>query len=250
MTSTGLTAFDMATIGLLLFSGVVGYLRGLLREVFSAGAFVAAALATVFGYPFLKGPAQKLIQPDWMGDVVVVAGLFLVVYVAVRLVASQVATSIRDGFQIGALDRSMGFGFGLLRGLLIMALALIVFQAATPQDRMPKWLTGARTYPLVLNTATTLKAMAPADTAAKLSTDDSHVEKPVSTPSARNGVNIERVKRMDDPRPDDTAPAKPAPKTDPKPETKPAPASQPEDDAAYGARERRSLDQLITTTTE
>ena len=46
MTSTGLTAFDMATIGLLLFSGVVGYLRGLLREVFSAGAFVAAALAT------------------------------------------------------------------------------------------------------------------------------------------------------------------------------------------------------------
>lgn len=244
MTQSGLTAFDIATLGLLVFSGGVGYLRGLLREVFSAGAFVAAGLATVFGYPFLKEPAHAALSPDWLGDVVVVVGIFMVIYIAVRILAGQVANSIRDGLQIGALDRSLGFGFGLLRGLLIMALGLIVFQAATPPDRMPGWLTGAKTYPMVNSTATALKSMAPADTANKLTPDETTTEPavaPKSSAKRRAAIEMTGDDNAPDTRKTHEKPAKNA--------TPDAQRTQAEQDA-YDARDRRSLDQLITTTTE
>lgn len=253
MTKSGLTLFDMVTLGLILFSGVVGYLRGLLREVFSAGAFVAAALATVFGYPFLKDVAHKAVSPDWFGDMIVVGGIFLIVYVAVRILASQVATSIRDGFQIGALDRSMGFGFGLLRGLLIMALGLIVFQAATPVDRMPKWLTGARSYPLVNSTAGMLKSLAPEGAAAKLTAEDT-VEIPADdTPTApkpktRAKLSIEKSDRV--PADDIRSDGKPAPTAKPAPTPAKTAPAEPKNEETYDSRDRRSLDQLISTTTE
>lgn len=203
--ATGLTVFDVVTLGLLLFSGLIGFGRGVLREVFSAGAFVAAGLGCVFAFPFVRDPMRAAVSPDWLSDLVTIVGLFLLLYVAGRMFSGQIAGMIRDGFKIGALDRALGFGFGLLRGLLVVALGLIVFQVVTPADRMPEWLLKAKTYPFMNRSAEALKSLAPDDAAARL-----------TTPPGGDAIE----------------------------------GQKPATDESYAGSERRSLDQLITTTTE
>ncbi len=206
MDGGGLTVFDTVTLGLLLFSGLVGFGRGVLREVFSAGAFVAAAFGCVFGFPFVKGPVRAMVSPDWAADLVGLVALFMIIYITVRLFSGQIATLIRDGFKIGALDRALGFGFGLLRGLLIVALGVIIFEMVTPADRMPKWLVTAKTYPMVQNAAGFLRSLAPDDAAARLTSKPGESALP--------------------------------------------PVTADDSDESYAGSDRRSLDQLITTTTE
>ena len=62
---------------------------------------------------------------------------------------------------LGALDRTVGLLIGLLRGLVVLGALYLMFNAATPEDLRPKWITGARTWPLAAEMGRFLEAMAP-----------------------------------------------------------------------------------------
>ena len=46
--------------------------------------------------------------------------------------------------RIGALDRTLGFLFGLARGLLIVVVAFLFFSWLVPDKQRPDWITGAK----------------------------------------------------------------------------------------------------------
>ncbi len=211
MDGTAVTAFDAFALGLLFLSGILALTRGFMREALSVTAFVLAAMATIFTYPVFKIPMRSLITPGWAADAFTIAGVFILVYMAVTLVTHHFTARLRGGSDVGALDRSAGFIFGVVRGIALLGLALILFNQLTPRDRMPSWLVNARLYPAINATARALQALAPA-----------------SAP-----VNEHRINATSGPTP------KPARKTG----TKDA-------DQGYARGERQSLDQLISTSTE
>ena len=66
----------------------------------------------------------------------VIGGLFLGTLLIVSIITVRISDMILDS-RIGALDRSLGFLFGLGRGLIIVVVAYLFFDWLVPQKSQP-----------------------------------------------------------------------------------------------------------------
>jgi membrane protein required for colicin V production len=155
------TQFDFIVLGLLLLSAGVGFARGAVREIAAFVALIAAAAAAVLGLPLAAPVVREVVKPDWLGAVAALLLVFVVVYLALRLIGAQVARRIQETDFLGALDRSIGLLLGLGRGLIVLGALFLMFNAATPPDLQPRWITGATTWPLARNMGNFLNHLAP-----------------------------------------------------------------------------------------
>jgi membrane protein required for colicin V production len=158
---TALPWFDIVVFSILGVSALVGFIRGAVREMVTAVAFIAAAVAALYGLRFTGPIGRGLIDPDWAGTVAAVAVVFVVVYAALRITGGGLADRLRDIQVLGLLDRTVGLGFGLIRALIVLGAFHLVFHAATPADRVPRWLTESSAYPMTAAAAQVLKTFAP-----------------------------------------------------------------------------------------
>tara|TARA_R110000868_G_scaffold26347_2_gene101517 strand:- start:10137 stop:10781 length:645 start_codon:yes stop_codon:yes gene_type:complete len=157
-----LSAFDGIGLTILLVSGLLALVRGFVREALSVTAFVAASLATLWALPAFIGPARDLIDPDWLAPLAIGAVIFLLIYLAVTFVTSSLSNGLAKGEDVNVIDRTLGFAFGVVRGLVLLALG-VIFMAATlgTDGRPPEAVTASRIYPLVNATARALQTLAP-----------------------------------------------------------------------------------------
>ncbi len=157
----GLTQLDFIVLALLAISGGVGFARGAVREVASLVALLVAAAMAVFGLPVFGPVAREVIRPDWLGAVAVLVVVFGVTYVLLRVLGAMFSRRVHDAEMLGALDRSVGVVIGLGRGLIVLGALFLMFNAATPRDLQPRWITEAATWPLAANMGKLLEALAP-----------------------------------------------------------------------------------------
>jgi membrane protein required for colicin V production len=148
-----MTALDIFVILLLGGSAMVGFVRGFAHEVLALLAWIAAIAALkLFHTPVqhvLAGPVGS--EPG--ASAVAFALLFLPVYIAVKLFARAVGGKARKSI-LGPVDRILGGGFGMLKGLLGATLFFLLANLATdmvysPRAPRPDWMTSSRTYPLL-----------------------------------------------------------------------------------------------------
>ncbi len=159
----GANAADLIIAAVVLLSGLWALWRGFVREVLGIIGWVGAALATLYGFSTVRPYARELIAIDLVADVAAGLTLFIATLILLSLLSSAISSSVR-GSALGALDRSLGFLFGLARGFVVVCLAYLVLGWAIPQpaDR-PAWITGARTLPLIERGAQMLAGLLPAD---------------------------------------------------------------------------------------
>lgn len=157
----GVTQFDLLVAALLLISAAIGFTRGAAREIAALVALVGAAAFAVFGLPVFSPLVRQVVHPDWLGAVATLVLVFLVTYILLRLVGGALARQIQQSNFIGTLDRSIGLAIGLARGLIVLGALNLMFNAATPKDLQPHWITGATTWPLAQNIGRLLIALAP-----------------------------------------------------------------------------------------
>lgn len=156
-----MTQFDFLVLALLAVSAAVGFSRGAVREVVALAALVLAAGLAVFGLPVFAPMFRKVIHPDWLGTVASLIVVFAVAFVALRLIGAGIARGVQSTQMLGFLDRSLGLLIGLGRGLIVLGALFLMFNAATPEDLRPKWITGAQTWPLASNMGRLLDELAP-----------------------------------------------------------------------------------------
>ena len=124
-------------------------------------ALILAAALAILGQPLFGPMARESLHPGWLATTVAVGGVFVVAYVALRFIGVAVARKVQQTDFLGALDRSVGLAIGLARGLLLLGALNLGFNAATPPDLRPHWITGAVTWPLSQNMGRLLTALAP-----------------------------------------------------------------------------------------
>ncbi|WP_417481537.1 CvpA family protein [Maricaulis sp.] len=158
-----LSAFDGIGLTVLLISGLLALVRGFVREALSMTAFVVASLATLWALPAFLQPARDLIDPDWLAPLAIGAVIFLLVYLAITFVTSSLSRGLAKGDDVNVVDRTLGFAFGVVRGLILLALGVIVMTATLGTNgQPPAAVTASRIYPLVNATARALQTLAPA----------------------------------------------------------------------------------------
>jgi membrane protein required for colicin V production len=152
-----MTALDIFVILLLGGAALVGFVRGLTHEVLALAAWVAGIAALKL---FHGGLQERLVEPvgtEAGAAVLAFALLFLPAYIAVKLFARAVVGKARRSV-LGPVDRMLGGGFGMLKGLIGATLFFLLANLATDMvygsdaDR-PEWMTSSRTYPLLNATA-------------------------------------------------------------------------------------------------
>jgi membrane protein required for colicin V production len=156
-----LTGFDILAGLVLLVSGLVGYARGATREVTTVIAFLLAVAAAVIGLRFTSPIARHFIHTPWMANAAAALALFIVAYIAFRMVGGALTRSVRQTATLSGVDRVLGFGIGLIRGLVVLGAFALLIDAATPPERKPAWFLTARLYPLARASGAALEALAP-----------------------------------------------------------------------------------------
>jgi len=156
----GLAGFDVIALVVIFISGVMALMRGFVREALTVTAFVAAALGALWMRPVFADLAFELVTSPVLANAIALIVIFLLIYLAVSFVTRSLVKHVKEGEDVSVIDRTAGFAFGVVRGLVLLGLVVLVFQNAAPGSQ-PDWLRGAKVYPLANATAQLLQTLAP-----------------------------------------------------------------------------------------
>ncbi len=156
-----MTFVDVLVAGTVLASGAIAYGRGFVQSALSLAAWVLSGLLSLW----LLDWAGTLVMP-LVGDSVLARGIgALCIFVASIVILTFAIVPLAGaiaGSVLAPLDRSLGFIFGAVRGLLLVsALYLGLFASGLAFTECPQPVRGARTLPVVLYGAHLLAALAP-----------------------------------------------------------------------------------------
>ena len=162
-------AADLIVIAVLLVSALLAFSRGFMRELFSVAGWVGAIFATLYGFSYVKPYTRQWISIDILADAAAGGAIFITTLIALTLISNMLTSQVRDS-ALGAVDRSLGFLFGLFRGVIIICLAYLLIAWILPKEEQPEWLRSARTIPLVEEGAGLLLQLVPEGVVEKGST--------------------------------------------------------------------------------
>jgi membrane protein required for colicin V production len=157
-----ITLLDIIVLAVMLLSGLLAMIRGFMREILSIAAWATAAIATLYAFPRLMTPAKSYFNNDTIAAIAVIAGVFIGTLVIATIITSKISDMVLDS-RIGALDRTLGFLFGLGRGLLIVVVAFLFFAWLVPDKQQPDWVRTAKSLSVLQSTGNWLMSMLPDD---------------------------------------------------------------------------------------
>src|SRR4051812_1291757 len=156
------TLLDILLLVVMLISGLLAMIRGFMREVLSIAAWGLAALATLYGYSRLLPTVKQYITSDIAAAAVTIVGVFLLTLLVISIITVRFSDMVLDS-RVGALDRTLGFLFGLGRGLVIMVVAFLFFAWLVPARTQPSWVANAKSKVVLQSTGDWLMSMLPDD---------------------------------------------------------------------------------------
>jgi membrane protein required for colicin V production len=157
-----ITLLDVILLLVMLISGLLAMIRGFMREILSIAAWIIAALVTLYGFPRVLPLAKEYFSSTMVATGVAVAGLFLITLLVVSVITVRISDLVLDS-RIGALDRTLGFLFGLGRGLLIVVVAFLFFAWLVPEHSQPDWVRSAKSKVVLQSTGQWLESLLPED---------------------------------------------------------------------------------------
>ena len=218
-----LTLLDIGLLVVMLISGILAMVRGFMREILSIAAWLIAAGVTLYGYARVEVYVKQYVTNELVAKGVAIGGLFLLTLLIVSLFTVKISDLILDS-RVGALDRSLGFLFGLGRGLIIMVVVFLFFSWLVPQKSQPEWVKGARSRVVLQATGDWLLSVLPDD------------------PETAILKRLRRPKEGDEPVEPVAPPAK-------RSETSPtAPRVAADSEQSYKRPDRRRFEQLLEST--
>ncbi len=134
----GFTIVDAGVAAVIVLSALLAYSRGLVREGMAIVGWIGAAL---LAFSF-AGMAQPLVREipvvgEFLGESceLSIFAAFAAVF-ALGLILAAIFTPLLSSFiqrsALGGIDQGLGFLFGALRGILLVGVALLVYDRVVP----------------------------------------------------------------------------------------------------------------------
>jgi len=181
-----ITLLDGILIGFTLVSALLAMVRGASREILSIASWIAAAFAAFYFYPLVLPYVRPYIDNEEVAMVAAAAVVFVVALIVVTLITMKIADFIIDS-RVGALDRTLGFLYGVARGVIVVAVALLFFDWLVGENP-PAWVTEAKSRPLLESVGRWIEGFLPDDPEQsifdQISPGDGGAEAPAESPPA------------------------------------------------------------------
>lgn len=129
----GFTLVDAVVLAIIVVSAVLAYARGFVRELMAIAGWVIAAIA---GFALAPAVAPLLSEIPLLRDIIgtncelgLLAGfaaVFAVALVVVSIFTPLLSGAVQDS-ALGPIDQGLGLLFGVARGVLLVVIALVVY---------------------------------------------------------------------------------------------------------------------------
>ena len=132
----GFTLIDAIVAAVIVLSATLAYSRGLVREALAIAGWVVAA---ILAFMFARQAEPLIREIPMVGDFLrdscelsTIGGFAAVFAVGLIIMAlfTPLFSSIVQRSVLGGIDQGLGFLFGVLRGVLLIAVAFIVYDRA------------------------------------------------------------------------------------------------------------------------
>jgi len=144
---------DLAILGIVAVSAVLGLSRGLVREVLGIAAWALAGFGAWRLGPYGFSLTHSVISNDDLAEIVAYAVCFLILLIVFSLLSNLLGRLVQVSV-LGGLDRTLGVLFGLARGSALVIVAYILAGLAQPDSAAwPQPVQQARTLPWVYDGA-------------------------------------------------------------------------------------------------
>ena len=148
-----MTALDIFVLLLIGGGALLGFLRGFTHEVLSLAAWIAAIVVLKAFHTPVQAALVHVVGTQTGAAALAFALLFLPAFFAVRIGARHAGGKAKRSV-LGPVDRLLGGGFGMLKGLLAATLFFLFVNLATDmvwgtKAQRPEWLRASRTFPLL-----------------------------------------------------------------------------------------------------
>lgn len=147
-----MTGLDIAVLILVGLGAVTGFLRGFVEEVIALSAWVLSLIAIHYLHTPVANYLEPIIGTASGAGVLAFAFLLLIPYAIIKLVAKSAGSASRNSV-LGPIDRIIGFGFGAVKGILIVIVAFSIlvlgYDMVWGIGGRPDWITQSRSYPFV-----------------------------------------------------------------------------------------------------
>tara|TARA_E500000305_G_C3957926_1_gene205535 strand:+ start:283 stop:795 length:513 start_codon:yes stop_codon:yes gene_type:complete len=146
------TGFDIIVLVIVAVAAIGGFMRGFVQEVLSLLAWILAIMAIRYLHVDLTAAIYEFIGTPTGAALLAFALLLLIPYAAMKLIAAKVGERSRRSI-LGPIDRVLGFGFGMVKGLIIVVIGFSVlvlgYDNIWGATGRPVWIAEARTYQFV-----------------------------------------------------------------------------------------------------
>lgn len=157
-----MTEFDYVVLAILGCSGLLGFIRGFLKESFSLIAYIAAGYAAVMWGPSALPWFLSLFENYYVSAALAYAVVFIAVLLLVGLINLTLSSMISYA-GLGPADSGLGLIFGLVRGLIII-LIVVILLGYTDFPQQPWWV-NAKFSGMAVDGVHYVKTLIPADIA-------------------------------------------------------------------------------------
>ena len=158
---------DILVLAVLLISALIAFLRGFIREILTITGVVGGLAAAYFGGPMLQ-PQMRIwfgveedVEPerlfgilpyDIVADALSYGLIFIVVVIALSIMSHFLAEGAKN-IGLGAVDRTLGFVFGLLRGIVLLGLLYLPVYLFIDEESKTAWFGSSKTHLYLEQTA-------------------------------------------------------------------------------------------------
>jgi membrane protein required for colicin V production len=139
----GFTLIDAVVAVIIVLSAILAYSRGVVREVMAIAGWIGAAFLAFIFAPQAQPLVRELpVIGDFLGDscelgiIAAFAAVFALGLVVMSLF-TPLFSSVIQRSAVGGIDQGLGFLFGVVRGILLVAVAFIVYDRAVANDTVP-----------------------------------------------------------------------------------------------------------------
>ncbi|CUK00507.1 CvpA family protein [Shimia thalassica] len=139
----GFTIIDGVVAGVIIISALLAYSRGVVRELMAIAGWVAAAVLAFMFAPQVEPLVKEVpVIGEYLADscelsiIAAFAAVFALSLVVVSLF-TPLFSSLVQRSALGGVDQGLGFLFGVLRGILLVAIAFFVYETVVTSQTIP-----------------------------------------------------------------------------------------------------------------
>ena len=164
----GFTLIDGLVAAVVFISAILAYSRGFVREIMAIAGWVVAAVLAFLLAPTVEPLMREIpMVGDFLADscelsvIAAFATVFAVALMLAALFTPLFSSAVRRS-ALGGIDMGLGFLFGALRGVLLVAVALIAYDRAMAPGTMPM-VDNSRSAAIFVNVAQGIENAIPED---------------------------------------------------------------------------------------